>query len=88
MNQILPLNSLNNQSPINHPQTQTDQHESLLPNQLLEPLSNDLIRGMSKKRIMSSRVLDEDTEEVREQREVGETRVGDCSGLRGSQILT
>ena len=53
--------------------------ESIIPNQILEPLSCEIAREMTNHRKMSSRVLGEDTELVRDQVEQVE--------LQGDQIL-
>nr|CCA66197.1 hypothetical protein [Beta vulgaris subsp. vulgaris] len=47
-------------------------YDNLIPNQILEPIPQNLIREMSSKRIMSSKVLGEATERVREEMEIGE----------------
>lgn len=58
----------------NHPRnpSQVNPPTSIIPNQILEPNPSNLVQEMSKKRIMSSRVLGETTENTRRQLNIGE----------------
>ncbi|XP_048494804.1 uncharacterized protein LOC125494938 [Beta vulgaris subsp. vulgaris] len=60
-------------------QPEIPDHSAIIPNQILEPQPALLKREMSKHRVMSSRVLGEDTEKVRDEISIGE--------FEGDQIL-